>query len=148
MHLVYASLNPNFHFKGLYASPNQSFLSFEGIFNHRFFYCFSLNAVLTTAKSRYTIYTGVLYLHNGFVRSKKKRVREVLSSKGNGIYSGGFQSGNRSYVVRRYVKSNNGVKGRYVTCRKSMSRYHAWSLNPISHCQTAVNFKNNVRAAT
>ena len=31
MHLVYASLNPNFHFKGLYASPNQSFLSFEGI---------------------------------------------------------------------------------------------------------------------
>ena len=113
-----------------------------------FFNCFSLNAVLTTAKSRCTIYTGVLYLHNGFVRSKKKRVREVLSSKGNGIYSGGFQSGNRSYVVRRYVKSNNGVKGRCVTCRKSMSRYHAWSLNPISHCQTAVNFKNNVRAAT
>ena len=91
---------------------------------------------------------SVLYLHNGFVRSKKKRVREVLSSKGNRIYSGGFQSGNRSYVVRRYVKSNNGVKGRCVTCRKSMSRYHAWSLNPISHCQTAVNFKNNVRAAT
>ena len=79
---------------------------------------------------------------------KKKRVREVLSSKGNGIYSGGFQSGNRSYVVRRYVKSNNGVKGRCVTCRKSMSRYHAWSLNPINHCQTAVNFKNNVRTAT
>ena len=28
--------------------------------------------MLTTAKSRCTIYTGVLYLHNGFVRSKKK----------------------------------------------------------------------------
>ena len=79
---------------------------------------------------------------------KKKRVREILSSTGNGIYSGGFQSGNPSYVIRRYFKSNNGVQGRCVTCRKSMSRYHAWSLNPMSHCQTAVNFKNNVRAAT
>lgn len=38
-----------------------------------------------------TIYTGVLFL------------QAILSSKGNGIYSGGFQSGNRSYVIRRYV---------------------------------------------
>ena len=35
-----------------------------------------------------------------------------------------------------------------VTCRKSMSRYHAWSLNPINHCQIAVNLKNNIRAET
>ena len=34
--------------------------------------------MLTTAKSRCTIYTGVLYLHNGLVRSKKKK--EFLKS--------------------------------------------------------------------
>ena len=37
MHLVYASLNPNFLFKGLNDSPNQSFLSFEGIFRQNVF---------------------------------------------------------------------------------------------------------------
>ena len=37
--------------------------------------------MLTTAKSGCTIYTGILYLHNGFVLSKKTVVRAVVSSK-------------------------------------------------------------------
>ena len=28
------------------------------------------------------------------------------------------------------MKSYDGVKGRCVTCRKSMSRYHAWNQSP------------------
>ena len=35
--------------------------------------------MLTTATSGCTIYSGILYLHNGFVRSRK-RVRKVLCS--------------------------------------------------------------------
>ena len=75
MRLVYASLNPNFLFKGLYASPNQSFLSFEGILRQNVF-----KILLFQFQSRH--YTGVLYLHNSFEfeQSKKKRVGKVLSS--------------------------------------------------------------------
>ena len=146
MHLVDASLNPNPNFKRLCASPKLTFLSFFGIFWQNV-YCFRfLNPCwLTMVKSGYTIYTGVLYLHNASCSQNKGFVKippHCQTQRKRNIKLTG------SPVIRRYMKYNDGVKGRYVTCGKSMKRYHARSHSAINHCQIAINFKSNMKAAT
>lgn len=83
MRLVYASLNPNFLFKGLYASPNQSFLSFEGILRQNVFkiLLFQFQSRVNNCEvGMYHHYTGVLYLHNSFEFERSKKKKELVKS--------------------------------------------------------------------
>ena len=82
---------------------------------------------MTILKMRYTIFSGLLYLHNGFVQSKQ-RFGEFLSSTLLNPKETEYKAEDINAEFAH--PSNDGVKGRCMTCRKSMSLYHAWNHSP------------------
>ena len=119
----------NPHFKQLYASPKSNFSQFwRYLLTEPLSDCLVLflKSRVDNLEDRYNIFTSVLYLHNGLKHSKQ-RFCEFLSSLLLNPKETEYKAEDISAELAHPLFEVKMIKGRCVTCRKSISRYHAWS---------------------
>ena len=125
----WCQFQPNPHFKRLYASPKSNFSQFwRYLLTEPLSDCLVLflKSRVDNLEDRYNIFTSVLYLHNGLKQSKQ-RFCEFLSSLLLNPKETEYKAEDISAELAHPLFEVKMIKGRCVTRRKSMSRYHAWS---------------------